>query len=364
MKQKLLRIVLIISLISIGLVSSVCCGNNDTTDTNGNGDNGPTTPEVVKGIGFSPQGWPSDMSGILDFYAEVGDMTDSGVMWNGGWRDDTVDGTDAGTVPDAAVTFAEASDIYGFTHYSVFGWRSGETIHLGVPSNDTDNWTNTKARNLFKSMLVDYAETYDPPFAFIGNENSAYYEQNSSDYENWIDFYNEAYDAIKEASPDTMVGTIFNYEHLAGMGELNGWTTSCWEALDLHDLSKIDILGVTVYPFLNYATAEEVPASYLDPLISRIGSKPIAITETGWPGEDLGPIDIQWEQSEQAQVTYLSRLGAMLDGKNVKIVTWLALYPMEGPIGSTDWEVFGSLSLRDSAGDKRPVYDEWLDFSP
>jgi len=107
-----------------------------------------------------------------------------------------------------------------------------------------------------------------------------------------------------------------------------------------------------------------VPSTYLDPLISRIGDKPIAITETGWPAENLGNLNPLWETSETAQVTYLSKLSAMLKGKNVKIVNWLFLNPMVNPGGSpVSWKLFGSVSIRNDSGGKRSVYDPWLSFS-
>lgn len=342
------------------LVSVVGCGSNEE-ENNAPADNStPTQVSVVKGFGISPQGFPLDYSQIAAFYAEVSSMIGGGVMWNGLWKENG-----AGTTPKAASDLIQATSKYKFAPIAVFGWRSGTTVFLDVPSNTTNNWSNAAARNLFQSMLVSCATTYKPPYLFLGNENDSYYEQNASDYANWISFYNSAYDAIKAASPDTMVGPVFNFEHLAGSGTLNGWTTAYWGALDSHNLSKVDMVGVTLYPWLNYASAGSIPSSYLDPLISRIGSKPIAITETGWPAENLGGLNPQWEASQEAQVTYLTRLDAMLEGKNVKMVNWLHLYPMKDTGGSPiEWKLFSSVSLRDSSGEKRPVYDAWLSFSP
>jgi hypothetical protein len=341
------------------LASLVGCGGQE--EPNDSDDNTNTPPASdVKGFGISPQGFPLDYSKILDFYAEVGGATNGGVMWNGLWKENG-----AGTIPKAASDLIQAASKYKFTPIAVFGWRSGTTLYIDVPSDATNNWTNTAARDLFQSMLVSYATTYKPPYLFLGNESDAYFEQSPSDYANWVSFYSGAYDAIKAASPDTMVGPVFNFEHMAGSGTLNGWTTAYWGALDSHDLSKMDLVGVTLYPWLNYGSASSVPGSYLDPLISRIGSKPIAITETGWPAENLGALNPPWETSDQAQVTYLSRLDAMLEGKNVKMVNWLHLYPMKDTGGSpTEWKLFSSVSLRDSSGNKRPAYDVWLSFDP
>lgn len=349
---------LLIILALVLLASVVGCGSQE--ETNDSDDTTPAPVSIVKGFGISPQGFPLDYSKILDFYAEVGGTTNGGVMWNGLWKE-----SGAGVVPQAAASLMQASGTYKFTPVAVFGWRSGITLFLEVPSNATNNWSNAAARSLFQSMLVDYATTYRPPWLFLGNENDSYYGQNASDYANWISFYNAAYDAIKSASPDTMVGPVFNFEHMAGAGTLNGWTTAYWGALGSHDLTKVDVVGVTVYPFLNYASPSSVPVTYLDPLISRIGSKPIAITETGWPAENLGALNPQWETSQEAQLTYLTRLDAMLEEKNVKMVNWLHLYPMQDTGGSpVEWKLFSSVSLRDNSGNKRPAYDVWLSFDP
>ena len=354
---------ILIFLLSLGLLLPGCGGGNG-----GSGGSNPTPPEeekAVKGLAISPQGFPLDYSGLANFYAEVGSMPNGGVLWNGAWRDDAVNGTDAGAIPAAAISVMQNSTTYNFEPVVVFGWRSESTLYLKVPANQTNDWANTEAKNLFQNMVVNLAATYRPAHVFLGNENDFYYEQNPLDYGNWIIFYNAAYDAIETASPSTFVGPVFNFEHLSGSGALNGWTRPHWGALDSHDLSKVDMIGVTLYPWLNYRTASSVPANYLDPLISRIGSKSLAITETGWPAENLGNLNPSWETNETAQVTYLSRLSGVLAGKNPKMVNWLFLYPMVDPGDSpSSWKLFGSVSLRESSGNKRAVYDPWVSFVP
>ncbi|MBI3812369.1 MAG: hypothetical protein HY283_09240 [Nitrospirae bacterium] len=127
----------------------------------------------------------------------------------------------------------------------------------------------------------------------------------------------------------------------------------------------MDIVGITLYPWLDFAAAASVPADYLDPLLARIGSKPIAITETGWPAENLGGLNPPWETTESAQATYLTQLSGMLGGKPIRMVNWLFLHAMQDPGGSpTEWKLFGSVSVRDASGNPRTVYDPWLAFSP
>jgi hypothetical protein len=321
--------------------------------------------DVIKGFGFSPQGFPLDYSKLTDFYEEVGSMPNGGVMWNGGWRDDTMYGMDSGEIPDAAAQILSSGNLYGFTPVIVFGWRSGETLYLNVPSNSTNNWSNPEMRVLFKSMLADFAATFTPPYVFLGNENSHYYEQNPADYLNWLDFYNASYDTIKIHSPVTQIGPVFHYEHLAGTGTLTGMTESFWDAIDLHDFSRIDVVGLTLYPWMQHTEASSVPETYLDPLFNHIGSIPVAITETGWPADEPEGLDVPWIVSEAEQTDYLDRLTLILEDKAISLLNWTFLYPMQDPGGSPlDWKLFGSISIRGTVGNKRPVYDPWVAFNP
>jgi hypothetical protein len=289
-------------------------------------------------------------------------------MWNGAWRDDVENGTDAGEPPGGALlTLLGAAD-HGFAPVLVFGWRSGEEPRIRIPANPENSWANEEAAALYVEVVAEVAAAHEPPFVFLGNESSVYFTSNPEDYARWIEVYDEAYDAIKAASPGTLVGPIFQYERLAGIGALAGMTTPEWGALAAHDLSRVDVLGLTVYPFFAHATPEEIPATYLDPLLPHIGDTPIAITESGWPGETAEGFETPWEASEENQVTYLEKLGEVLEGWDARLVTWLFLHPPANPnpggLTPLEWNLFHSLSLRRASGEERPAYDAWEAFSP
>ncbi|HLD94090.1 MAG TPA: hypothetical protein VI703_07815 [Anaerolineales bacterium] len=325
----------------------------------------PDAGEVIKGYGISPQGFPSDFSHFIDFLKEVGSLPNGGVMFNGAWRQDVDGGSDAGEIPTTAITVVEQASVYGYTPIIVFGWRSEDGgLHISVPGNPVDDWTNEEAEDLFEQMLVDFASTMHPPFIFLGNESDEYFTSDPEDYARWVEFYNRAYDDIKAVSPETQIGPIFQYERLSGQGTYNQWTTPQWGALEAHDLSRVDIVGLTLYPWLSVATPEQVPDDYLQPIIERIRGKPVAITETGWPGADLG-LETAWETSPDAQIRYIDSLERILSGTNIKILNWVHLYQMM-PTAENEsfWQVFSSVSLRDYEGNKRPAYGVWVDFQP
>jgi len=336
------------------------CGSEGGTDP---GDDDPIDPPdgLLRGVALSPDGFPDDFSQVEAFFQEVGGWDRSTVMWNGPWRDDLVDGTDAGTVPAAAQLVANGSqEGQRFTPVFVFGWRSEEQLFIRVPTNPVNDWRNLDAREIFAQMLADFATARTPSHIFLGNESDFYVEQDPVDYARWIDAYDEAYDAIKAVSPGTRVGPVFNVEHMLGRGAFSGWNEPFTEAFTLHDPERVDVVGLTVYPYLGTADPADVPADYLDGIFDLIGERPIAITETGWPaGAPGGPVP--WAPGTAEQVTWLERLEAMLDGRDVDFVQWLFLHPLAS--GSPDvLSTFGTVSLRDNAGATRPVYDPFVAF--
>ncbi len=317
----------------------------------------------AKGFGFSPLGFPVSYDMTTQFFEDVEALKDGAIMWNGSWRDDAVVGSDAGEIPVAAKLIQDSAVQYCYVPISVFGWRSGTTNLIQIPSNMVNDWTNTDARDQYISMLKEFVEQYHPPYVFLGNENDFYYETSTADYAHWLIAYNMAYDAIKVVSPETLVGPVFNYEHMSGQGELNGWTAEFWPALDNHDFDKIDIVGLTLYPFFQYENPEDVPSNYLQPLFDKIGSTPIIITETGWPAENLGGLDPIWITTEEAQVEYVSRLQAMVSGHDVPVMNWLFFYGMVNDGTDSDaWKIFGSVSIKDSLGNEYQVYNTWTDL--
>ncbi|MFC1731081.1 T9SS type A sorting domain-containing protein [candidate division KSB1 bacterium] len=309
------------------------------------------------GYGLSPNGHPYDYSQFGAFLDEVANTcVNGGVAFaNGAWRDSY---STSGKIPNVHKTVSLLQPTpYDYTDMINFGWRSGSLLHLNVPGNNTNNWTNDLAKSLFLNMLIHAADSLTPTYMFIGNETSRYWELDSVDYLNWVSFYHKAYDSIKSHSPSTKVGTVFNYEHLSGKGELTGFTTPYWQAFDAHDTSKIDILGLTVYPFFHDSTANDIPVTYLDPIFTRLGNKALAITETGWPSDSfIGT----WSCSPAQQVDYVNKLFNIIDGKNVEVVNWLFLHYSKDTTDTDADKIFRSVSLRDSLGIDQPALSVWL----
>ena len=343
------------------------CDSDSPTESTPPDPPGPEVTRAVKGVALSPAGFPETFDEFPAFIQEASSLPDAGVMWNGPWRDDVLEGSDAGQLPEAARVIAMQAEPHGYSPILVFGWRGPEQPHIRIPDNPVNHWGNEDAAALYVDVVANMASEHSPPFLFLGNESDLYFDQDPEDYQRWVEVYETAYSRIKEVSPETRVGPIFQYERMAGIGALAAQTTESWGALTAHDLDRVDMVGITLYPFFAHETPAAVPDDYLDPLASRIGDTPIAITETGWPAETPEGFQPPWEASETHQVTFLATLERVLSGKEVPLVTWVWLHPPAAPTGGgltpLEWNIFSSLSLRRASGEKRPVYAAWRDFS-
>ncbi len=351
--------------VSLALAASCvlgACGSDAPSGPDGEGDDDPPPQGILRGVGLSPQGFPDDFTQVAAFFDEVTSMNRGAVMWNGAWRDDLVLGRDAGSVPAAAQLVADFSgDGANYAPVAVFGWRGEGQRYIAVPGDPTNAWSNETARAAYVQVVRAYADARKPPLLFLGNESDFAWEEDPDDYLDWLAVYDDAVDAIRAVSPGTLVGPVFNVEHLMGWGEFSGWTTPTTPAFTLHDRTRIDVVGLTVYPYLGIAQAGDVPADYLDPVFALLGDLPVAVTETGWPAATPAGTATPWTASPTAQTVWLERLSDGLDGRDVRLVNWLFLHPPQSGATSV-LTTFGSVSLRDATGGKRPVYDAFVAF--
>lgn len=308
------------------------------------------------GYGISPAGFPVTYSQLGAFFTEVANTCGGGiVLGNGSWRD-SLNGS--GNIPGLAkLLCANQPSPFGYTDMLVLGWATYPTLYLDAPGYPTNNWSNANTKALFLKTIKSTADSLHPTYLFIGNEVNFYWQQDSVDFVNWSTFYSQAYDTIKKYSPITKVGTVFNYEGVSGQGVLAGMNKQYWNALKAMDTSKMDVVGFTIYPFLNSTTANTVPSTYLDALFNHIGNKPVCITETGWPA-DSTQAGALWATTPTEQVNYVNKIFSLISGRNVESVNWLYLnYLM---MNDPSVNIFKSVCMRDSLGNDRPALPLWL----
>jgi hypothetical protein len=168
----------------------------------------------------------------------------------------------------------------------------------------------------------------------------------------WLDYvaaYREIYDLVKLRSPETKVFPIFQLEYLKGAAMLSGLELQPqWEILEDFE-GKIDLVGLTIYPFLEYTSVDKVPADYYAEIPEKINF-PIAITEMAWLSENVSII----EGSEHAQVEFLLRILEETQDWDLEMMLHSFLYEPHGV------DLFESAALKTYEGEAKEVYRYWL----
>jgi len=214
------------------------------------------------------------------------------------------------------------------------------------PVVDTPEGIVTEASNPeFRILWVDeakkIAEEFQPEYLSMGNEINDYFYFNPDDLEEYLTLFDEAYSAIKQASPNTQVMVVFSYTHLIDNNQ--------WHLLNRFD--KADIIGLTTYPWKHSNKPKEIDRDYYSRLNQYI-KKSVAFTEIGWAGDE----------TEQAE--FLVRFLELTKDINMEMVNWLFLHEIE--LEGIGKSVFSpestTIALKQADGTRKEIYDVWLDL--
>lgn len=287
------------------------------------------SPETLKGVSLSPRSSSAeDFTGFFEEAVQAGDI----VMWAGDWIELS---TDQGA-PMILTGLASTYDYTPLVEVTIHS--SGQLIR---PLN-TDNL------EIYRNNVLEFAEKYQPEYLGLGIEINGLYVKSPANFEIFVPFYNEVYDAVKEISPDTQVFTVFQLELMKG---LTMWEIEKNEAhWELLDRFKSDIIAFTTYPGLFYRNPSDIPEDHYTEIASHTG-KPVAFTEIGWHSA-ASPVG--WESSEQEQAEFIDVFFRLTEDMNVKIEIWSFLYDPE------TIEPFRSMGLRRNNGTTRPAWNAWL----
>ncbi len=259
-------------------------------------------------------------------------------------------------------------------------WKDTQLINLAVDQLDLDlnvvlgfqnpeEWLNSQANyiEVAKSLLQKYPQI---KYLAIGNEVNLLKETYPAEFPNFISAYKAIYDSLKVDYPEVTIYTTFQFEALAGNGYLTGKKDTREPDYNLvAELeSKLDIIGLTLYPYFDYTSPSFIPDDYLSGLTS-ISQKPIAITETGWMsretyGGDLATLgDEGYTGSEEEQVNYIKRLVSLVENYNVVFITWFPLNDLTNWQNGDDpekFELFDSIGLKKYDGTPKLAWEEWI----
>lgn len=206
-----------------------------------------------------------------------------------------------------------------------------------------------------RDALTHYAQfvatNYDPKYLAFGVEINAYQRAQPDDFERFVTLYHEAYRAVKDISPDTLVFPTFQLEEMQGYLPLDAPKPTQWNLLSRFAPS-LDMLAVSSYPRSVFPSVDNLPADYFDQL-TKYTNKPIAIVSTGYPSAPA-PDD----STEALQSTYLLRLLNYVQELGMSMVVWFV--SQDG--GSADdpaHQRLQYLGLRRQDGTAKPAWEIW-----
>jgi hypothetical protein len=132
-----------------------------------------------------------------------------------------------------------------------------------------------------------------------------------------------------------------------------------------------DIIAVSTYPYLRISDPAAIPAGYYADIAALAPGKPFAISESGWPAEDVDdPYPVLIPSSSEAQDAFLSRLLGDLDEMEAVFFVWFLTRDIDEaweqsyaalPIAPTA-RLFRDIGLLDGAGDARVAMDTWREW--
>ncbi len=209
-----------------------------------------------------------------------------------------------------------------------------------------------------RAAFIVYAQyvalNYQPRYLALGVEINTHYEQNPEDFSHFVSLYAEAYDAVKELSPETLVFPTFQLEEMKGLLPVDADRKPQWHLIDRFE-PRLDLLAVSSYPGLVFGDPSLIPDDYYAELASQT-THPVAIAETGYSsGEDAGGMS---GGSEQEQAAFLRRVLGDAEELEAPLLVW---FVGQDPsfTGDAPMDVLQHIGLLRQDGTKKAAWSVW-----
>jgi hypothetical protein len=218
-------------------------------------------------------------------------------------------------------------------------------------------FNDQRLRDAFIGYATYVAANYEPDYLALGVEVNMLYNRRPEQFDAFVSLYVEAYDAVKQQSPETRVFPTFQLEDLEGsFGTIH---PPEWEVLDFFR-GKMDALAISTYPYLaGVRSAADIRPDYYSQLRDRFEGE-ILISEAGYASAPVeGKVNVGTEEDQRA---FLERILGDAEANEFSAVVWLAaLDPAFVSEGASS--VFSDIGLRKSEGSNKlawGIWEEWV----
>jgi hypothetical protein len=298
------------------------------------------------GLTPTPKNWPnSSFNDIVAAYEETGKIAEVAMVW--------VEKQGIGEFELLKKNrVVEGIRVYGLKPVITLNFAKIEigassiSYVIDAPEGIVANLSDQEFRNRWIEEARDIAQEFKPEYFSLGNEINDYFYIHPEDLNPYLSLFDEAKKEIKTVSPNTKVFVVFSYNHLIENGQ--------WNLIQEFD-ARVDVIGLTSYPWKQYRVPEDMPADYYAK-IKQYATKPIVFTEIGWISS---PPATEKQQSE-----FLIKFLEHTRGLKVEMVNWLFLHEIEvtGFIGKITSVEVGTIALKKSDGTEKEIYSLWLDL--
>lgn len=292
----------------------------------------------------APSSSAADAEAMYRSFAETGGAL--GVYTNWADRADS-----EGKVPAVVPAAFAAAKQYAFGPLVIALGVAQDAGGTGVKS--TVDWGSGQ-RERFLATVTATAREHRPRFLAIGVETNRLWMSDRTSFDGFSRAYAEAYDAVKKVSPDTKVFTVFQLELMRGhAARMTGRDDEPqWDLLERF-AGRLDLLGLTTYPFLQYQRPSDIPEDYYSDAARRL-RVPVAFTEIGWPSARPASAVAAYEASPDAQAEFVDRFFALTAATRPAIALWS--FPFELGVPSS---LFDSVGIRGADGAAKPALAAW-----
>ena len=215
-------------------------------------------------------------------------------------------------------------------------------------------FADEEVRRAFVQYAQFVALNYQPKYLALGVEINSYEAQNPEDFEQFVTLYHEAYAAVKELSPETLVFPTFQLEELQGLLPADDPHPAQWRLIRQFQ-PNLDVLAVSTFPGLAFSNPDEIPANYYARLASyTIG--PIAIAGMGYSsGPGRNGLN---EGTETEQVSFLRRVLDDAEELRMALAIW---FVGQDPTftGETPLDLLQYVGLLRQDGEEKPAWLVW-----
>jgi hypothetical protein len=212
-------------------------------------------------------------------------------------------------------------------------------------------FADKKVRDALLTYARYVATNYKPKYLAFGVEINSYQRAQALDFEQFVLLYHEAYRAVKELSPGTLMFPTFQLEDMQGYLPLDAPKAPQWYLLSRFG-ADLDMLAVSSYPRSVFRSIDNLPADYFSQL-KAYTKKPIALVSTGYPSAPESD-----DSTEALQATYMLRMLNYAQALSMSLVVW---FVSQDPTFSGDapYDRLQYLGLRRQDGTPKQAWDIW-----